>query len=144
MAKIHEDELLRSFFRKSGMKKVPDNFTSGVMEQILANPEMEPARKYYHDWWWSALVLFCMLSMYYTGVFNFLDRILTPYFIEIYNMFAGYLSRLADLLPSNIVTVPSSDVLPFILPGIFFILLLDMVMGGRFAAATKKTARSPY
>jgi hypothetical protein len=127
MKKTSEDEILKPLFDKIRMEEAPGDLTFNIMEQIMADPEFEPARKLYYEWWWPALGLLSMLSMYVTGVFTFLGNIFTPYFIEIQNLLAGYWTGLAELLPSNIVVLPTSYVLPVILPGILIMLLMDLV-----------------
>ncbi len=127
MKKISEDEILKPLFARIRMEEAPDDLTFKIMEQIMADPEVEPARKFYYDWWWPALGLLSLLSMHFTGVFTFLGNIFIPYFIEIRNLLAGHWTGLAELLPSNIVVLPSSYVLPVILPGILFILVMDLV-----------------
>jgi hypothetical protein len=124
-----EDELLRSLIKKAGMVKAPDNLTSRIMEQIIANPGIEPARKFYYDWWWSGFGLLCILSMYFTGVFGFIAGAFGPWFNEAYNILSGYAGRLAGLFPSSEVMLPSSLLLPVLIPGILLILLIDAVFG---------------
>jgi hypothetical protein len=128
MNRTNEDELLRPLFQKAGMAKAPGHLTSKVMEEIMANPGIEPARKFYYDWWWSGFGLLSILSMYFTGVFGFLAGIFTPYFSEAYVVLTDYAGRLTGLLPSGEVVLPSS-LLPVILPGILLILLIDAVFG---------------
>jgi hypothetical protein len=129
MNTINEDELLRSLIKKAGMVKAPDNLTSRVMEQIMANPGIEPARKFYYDWWWSGFAVLCIISLYFTGVFGFIAGAFSPWFIEAYNLISGYVVRLAGLFPSTEVMLPSSLLLPVLLPGILLILLIDAVFG---------------
>ncbi len=128
MKRTNEDELLRPLFQKAGMEKAPGHLTSKVMEEIMANPAIDPARKFYYDWWWSGFGLLSMLSMYFTGVFGFLAGIFTPYINDAYGVLAGYAGLLSGLLPSGEVVLPSS-LLPAILPGILLILLIDAVFG---------------
>lgn len=128
--KRNEDELLRPLFNNIPMEKAPDDITIRIMDQIMANPEIEPTREFYYNWWWSGIALLSLVSIYLTGVWSFLYRLFLPYIIEIYSILAGFAGSFMDLLPSSIIFLPSSYVLPLILPGILFILLMDMLFGG--------------
>ena len=128
MKNNHEDELLRPLFGKIRMKNAPDNITSKVMDRIMVNPEMEPVLKYYFDWWWYGVGLLSLAAIYFTGVFNILRDSISPWFIEVYLMFAGYLQGISALLPSNIIVIPTSFLLPVLFAGALMILFLDVLL----------------
>lgn len=133
---IKEDELLKPLFRKIPMEPAPGNINEKIMDRIMADPEIQPERKPYFQLWWLGLGLLSLISMYFTGVFNFLRSLFAPYLIEIYSMFTQYTGELTDLLPSNVVILPSSYVLPFILLGGLLIILLDTVFGRNYSGVT--------
>lgn len=133
---IKEDDFLKPLFRNIPMEKVPDDINAKVMEQIMADPDIPPVRKPYLNWWWLGLGIFSLVSMYFTGVFTFLKSLFAPYFVEIFTIFAGYAGELTDLLPSNVVILPSSYVLPFVLLGGLLIILLDTVFGRNYIRIT--------
>ncbi len=124
---IHEDDLLRPLFSKIGMKKAPDDLAGRIMEQILIDPEIKPSPKFHMEWWWPLTGLIVLVSLYFTGIFNFIGTIFSPYLYAIFEVFAGYAEPLADLLPANIIILPSSSLLIVIIPGILFILMMDLV-----------------
>jgi hypothetical protein len=127
MEKRNEDDLLKQLFGKIEMDKAPDNFTSKVMEQIMADPVIEPAGKVNIEWWWFLPGLLGILSMYVTGVFTYIFNLLAPYVLQAIKPLATYISPLADLFPSNVVVVPSSLILPVILGGIFLVMFIDIL-----------------
>ncbi len=127
--KPNQDELLKPLFNKIQMEKAPDDITSRVMEEILMNPEIASPMKFYYDWWWFGIGLLSLFSLYFTGVFSFLNKLFTPYLFEVFSMVSRYTGGLAQFLPSNIIILPNSYVLPVILPGILFILLIDTLFG---------------
>lgn len=132
MEKRNEDDLLKQLFGKIEMDKASDNFTSKVMEQIMADPVFEPDGKVNIEWWWFLLGLLGILSMYVTGVFTYIFNLLAPYVSQAVKPLATYISSLADLFPSNVVVVPSSLILPVILGGIFLVLFIDILFRMQF------------
>ncbi len=128
MKRINEDDLLKQLFEKIRMEEVPDDFTLKVMKQIMINPEIEPSGSLNFQWWWIPLGLLYILSMYLTGIFSTIYNLMTGYFIQIFRLIAEYLPGLSDIFPSNVVILPDSFLLPFIVPGIMFFLILDVIL----------------
>jgi hypothetical protein len=133
MEKLNDDDLLKQLFGKIEMDKAPDNFTSKVMEQIIANPVIEPEAKVKMEWWWLPLGLLGIVSMYLTGVYTWLFNLLAPYVSQVVNPLAPYITSLADLFPSNVVMVPSSLILPVVLGGIIIVLFIDILLKMQFS-----------
>jgi hypothetical protein len=131
MKKANEDDFLRPLFKKIKMEKAPDDITSGVMQQIMVNPEMDPAGKFYFNMWWIAVGLVSLVSVYLSGVYSDIYKLLEPYVIQIFQPFVEFFTGLYGLLPSNVVILlPSSVVLPAILAGILYVLIFDVLFGG--------------
>ncbi len=126
----NEEDFLRPLFKKIKMEKAPDDITSGVMQQIMANPEMDPADKFYYNMWWIAVGLISIASVYISGVYSDIYKLLAPYIIQIFQPFAEFFTGLYGLLPSNVIILPSSVVLPAILAGILYVLIFDVIFGG--------------
>lgn len=118
------------------MEPAPGNINAKIMDRVMADPQMQPERKPYFPFWWLGLGILSLVSMYFTGVFNFLTSLFVPYFIEIFSIFPQYTGELTDLLPSNVIVLPSSYVLPFILLGGLLIILLDMVFKLNYSGVT--------
>jgi hypothetical protein len=133
MENINEDDLLKQLFGKIEMEKAPDNFTLKVMEQITANPVIEPAAKVNVEWWWVPLGLLGILSMYMTGVHAWLFNLLAPYVAQVIKPLTPYITSLADLFPSNVVMVQSSMVMPVVIGGIIIVLFIDILLKMQFS-----------
>ncbi len=125
-----EDDYLRPLFKKIKMEKAPDNITSGVMQQIMVNPEMDQAGKFYFNMWWIAVGLISIASVYLSGVYSDIYKLLEPYIIQIFQPFAEFFTGLYGLLPSNVIILPSSVILPAVLAGILYVLIFDVIFGG--------------
>ncbi len=130
MKKADEDDFLRPLFKKIKMEKAPDDISSSVMQQIMVNPEMDPGGKFYINLWWIAVGLISIVSVYLSGVYSDIYKLLAPYIIQIFQPFVEFFTGLYGLLPSNVVIVPSSAVLPAILAGILYVLIFDVIFGG--------------
>jgi hypothetical protein len=126
MDKSHEDELLKSLFRKLKLEEAPADLTIKVMDQIMVNPAAEPYLRLYKVFLWTGIGLLSILSMHLTGVFNSLERLFIPYISATYNLFDEYTGALSGLFPSNTILFPSS-VLPVLLPGVLLILMIDIL-----------------
>ncbi len=130
MNKINnEDDLLRPLFQKIKLNKVSEDFSFRVMDRIMVDPEIKPARKLFFEWWWFPVGLLTILSVYYTEVYSHIIRLLAPYFIQMLKPFYGFFSGLYSLLPSNFIILPSSIVLQVIVTGIIAVLILDGLIG---------------
>lgn len=136
MNHIKEDKLLRPLLLKNPMEPASGNINAKIMDRIMADPEIQPERNSYFHLWWLGLGILSLVSMHFTGVFNFLKSLFVPYFIEIYSVFTPYIGEITDLLPSNVVTLPSSYVLPFILLGGLLVILLDTLFGRNYSGVT--------
>ena len=130
MKKADEDDFLRPLFKKIKMEKAPDDITSGVMQQIMVNPEIDPAGKFYFNMRWIAVGLISLVSVYLSGVYSDIYKLMEPYVIQIFQPFVEFFTGLYGLLPSNVVMLPSSVVLPAILAGILYVLIFDVIFGG--------------
>jgi hypothetical protein len=133
MEKRNEDDLLKQLFGKIQMDKAPDNFTSKVMEQIIANPAFEPEAKVNLEWWWFPLGLLGILSMYLTGVFTYIFNLLAPYASQVVKLLTPYINSLSGLFPSNVVMVPSSLIVPVVISGIIIVLFIDILLKMQFS-----------
>jgi hypothetical protein len=126
MEKSYEDELLKTLFRKMKLEEVPEDLTKKVMDQIMAGPEADPYLNFNKALLWAGIALLSIISVYVTRVFHSLEKVFSPYISAAYNLFSEYADSLSGLLPSNIIILPSS-VLPVLLPGVFLILLIDIL-----------------
>ncbi len=129
MKKADEDDFLRPLFKKIKMEKAPDDITSAVMHKILVNTEMDQGVKFYFNMWWVAVGLVSLATVYFSGVYFDIFKLMEPYVILIFQYFAEYYNYLYGLLPSNVVILPSSAVLPAVLAAILYILILDAIPG---------------
>ncbi len=125
-----EDGFLRPLFKKIKMEKAPDDITSGVMQQIMVNPEMDPAGKFHINLWWIAVGLVSLVSVYLSGVYSDIYKLMEPYVIQIFQPFVEFFTGPYGLLPSNVIIIPSSVVLPAVLAGILYVLIFDVIFGG--------------
>lgn len=126
MNKSHEEELLKSLFRKLKLEEAPEDLTIKVMDQIMVSPAAEPYLNLYKVLLWTGIGLLSVLSMHITGVFYSLERLFIPYIFASYNLFTEYAETLSVLLPSNTFIFPSS-VLQVFLPGVFLLILIDIL-----------------
>lgn len=126
-----DDDVLKELFDKIGMEKVPDNFTSKVMEHIHTNTGMEPSTTTDIEWWWVLVGVVGTVFLYLSGTFLNIYELLRPPVARIVQPFAELSSNLADKIPSNTVILPSSIVVPSIVAGVIIILFADTILGNR-------------
>ena len=131
MGKMNEDDLLRPLFEKIKLEKAPDNLTSEIMNRIMVNPETEPVKRFYFEWWWIIVGLAGAISIYFTGAFSAVYESIAPYMIGLFEPVRQFVTLFMDAFPSNEVMLPSSVILPVIITGILYVLIFDLFLRQR-------------
>ena len=135
MQNRNEDDLLRRLFEKIKPEEAPGDLTGKVMEQILADPVIDPVKRRYFDWWLIPAGLITIPALYMTGIHTFIYSVFAPYFLQIFDFLREYGSFAAGLLPANRVMLPST-VLPLILvSGLALLIMGDIVYKREFGNA---------
>lgn len=135
MQNKNEEDLLRQLFAEIKPEKAPDGLTGKVMDQILADPVIEPVRRRYFDWWLIPAGLLSIPAFYVTGVHSSIYKVFAPYFIQMFSYVREYLSLASGLLPSNVVVLPSMVIPVVILSGLALIMMTDIIYKREFGSA---------
>jgi hypothetical protein len=132
MNQINQDDPLKRIFAGIKLEKAPENLTGRVMDQILANPVIEPAEKGNIEWWWIPVGFLGAFSIYISGVFSFIYNLLIPYFIPLFESASRFYSIISGYFPSVTVVIPSSFMLPVIVTALLLVLIFDMLIKLQF------------